>query len=138
MLPILLALGTAAMSAKQAQDQKQSARLAGDRDALQSGLQSAYSGLTGAGVGKPFSYEAGPSVLGQGLAGGIAGAAQGQSFQNAAAQNAYMQLLNKQMAQGGEQPGLPQGGQAAQPTAYSGSMMLARGKMGMPQREMSY
>ena len=137
MLPLVLALGSAALSAKQAQDQRKDARLAGDREATQSSLQSAYSGLTGAGPGKEFSYSAGPSVMGEALAGGVAGASQGQAFQNSAAQNAYMRLLAKQM--GGGQVAAPQAMQAApQPAQASNpyASMLAKGKMGLPQREM--
>lgn len=123
MIPLLMAAGMAAMQAKQAQDAKKQARQAGDTEALQSSAQTAYSGLTGFGPGGPVKYDAGPNVMGQALAGGVAGYSQGQAFGDAAMQskyneNAYKMLLDKQAQQQSGVPSLGQG-KALPATAYS-------------------
>jgi len=94
MLPLILALGGAALSAKQAQDEKKDARRMGDMDALIQSGKTAYSGFTGGPQGELKAMASGPSVMGNALAGGVAGYSQGQAFDMADAQrNAYAALL---------------------------------------------
>jgi hypothetical protein len=104
MLPLALALGGAAIGAKQAQDQRADSRRQADMNALMASGQTAYSGLTGAGPGKIEASSMGPSVMGGALSGGVAGYSQGQAIGQAQSQqglqNAYAELLKKQAAQG--------------------------------------
>lgn len=83
MLPLILAGGGAIASAKQSQDKKKDVRLGSDRDALLASLQTAYSGFNGQAPGQLAAQEAGPSVFGAALGGGVAGYSQGQAFNQA-------------------------------------------------------
>lgn len=96
-LPVILGAGMGLMSAKNAQDQKAGNRMASDRDALMASLQTAYSGLTGGPAGQLSAQAQDPSVMGNALAGGVAGFSQGQAFNQATTQdkvnNAYAEML---------------------------------------------
>lgn len=124
MLPLMLAGGGALLSAKQAQDQKQANRMGSDRDALMASLQTAYSGINGGPAGQLSAQAADPSVMGNALAGGVAGFSQGQAFGQADTQdkvnNAYAQMLQKQQPMAPNRLALPQrADRAGGLTAYS-------------------
>jgi hypothetical protein len=104
MLPLLLAAGGAALSAKQAKDQQAQANRQAISNALMESGKTAYSGFTGGPQGSPTGFTQGTSPLNAAFSGGVAGYSGGQAIGQASAQqnmnNAYADILKQQASKG--------------------------------------